>query len=83
MAEVGVQDYWVVLVNENAVVVHRDPTPGGYSSVTRMAGADTLSPLAMPEAVWTIDTLLGREDAPEGTLTGTRAFSQSVFDPVA
>lgn len=59
-AEVGVQDYWVVLVSKNAVVVHRDPTPNGYSTVTRLAGEETLSPLALPEAVWTIDTLLGR-----------------------
>ena len=65
-AQANIADYWVVLVKENAVVVHRDPTPSGYSSVTRLAGADTLSPLALPEAAWTIDTLLGREDAPEG-----------------
>ena len=65
-AEANIVDYWVVLVSENAVVVHREPTPSGYSSVTRLAGADTLSPLALPEAAWTIDTLLGREDAPEG-----------------
>ncbi len=65
-AQANIADYWVVLVNENAMVVHRDPAPSGYSSVTRLAGADTLSPLALPEAVWTIDTLLGREDAPEG-----------------
>ncbi len=64
-ARAGIADYWVVLVNENAIVVHRDPTPNGYSTVTRLAGADTLSPLALPEAVWTITTLLGREDALE------------------
>ncbi len=64
-AQANIADYWKVLVNENAVVVHRDPTPSGYSRVTRLAGADTLSPLALPEAVWTIDTLLGRENAPE------------------
>ncbi len=59
-ARAGIADYWVVLVSENAVVVHRDPTPSGYSTVTRLAGEDTLSPLALPEAVWTINTLLGR-----------------------
>lgn len=59
-AHAGIADYWVVLVSENAVVVHRDPTPSGYSIVTRLAGEETLSPLALPEAVWTIDTLLGR-----------------------
>ena len=64
-AQAGIQEYWVVLVSENAVVVHRDPTPSGYSSVIRLAGEDTLSPLAAPGAVWMIDTLLGRENAPE------------------
>ena len=64
-ANAGITDYWVVLVSENAVVVHRDPTPNGYSMVTRLAGEDTLSPLAAPEAVWTINTLLGRVEAPE------------------
>ncbi len=64
-AEANIEDYWAVLVSENAVVVHREPTPSGYSHVTRLSGADTLSALALPDAVWTIDTLLGREDAPE------------------
>ena len=64
-AEANISDYWVVLVSENAVVVHREPTPSGYSHVTRLSGADTLSALALPDAVWTIDMLLGREAAPE------------------
>lgn len=58
-AEANISDYWVALVNENAVVVHREPTPEGYGSVTRLTGQDTLSPLVVPEAVWTIDDLLG------------------------
>lgn len=63
-AQAGIRDYWVVLVNEAAVVRHRGPTPEGYQEVTRLAGADAISPLAMPEAVWTIDALLGREESP-------------------
>ncbi len=59
-ARAGIADYWVVLVSENSVVVHRDPTPNGYSIVTRLAGEETLSPLGLPEAVWTINALLGR-----------------------
>ncbi len=65
-AQAGITDYWVVLVNEAAIVRYREPTPEGYQSVARLAGADTLSPLAAPEAVWTINALLGREEAPEG-----------------
>ena len=61
-AKSGVPDYWVVLVNEDAIVRHRDPTSGGYAEVVRLAGQDTISPLAAPEAVWTVAALLGREE---------------------
>lgn len=50
-AQAGIADYWVVLVKDNTIVVHRQPTPKGYQDVTRQAGADALSPLAMPKAV--------------------------------
>jgi len=61
-AQAGITDYWVVQVNEAAIVRHREPTPEGYREVMRLAGADTLSPLAMPEAVWTISALLGTQE---------------------
>lgn len=64
-AQAGITDYWVVLVNEAAIVRHREPTAEGYQEVARLAGSDTLSPLAMPEAVWSVGALLGREEAPE------------------
>ena len=65
-SQAGITDYWVVLVNEAAIVRHRQPTSEGYQQVTRLAGADTLSPLVVPEAVWTVNALLGRAGAPEG-----------------
>ena len=58
-AQAGMTDYWVVLVNEDVIVVHRQPSPDGYQEVTRLCGTDTLSPLAMPEVGWTISELLG------------------------
>lgn len=61
-AQSEVNDYWVVLVKESAVVVHRQPSPAGYQDVTRLAGTDALSVLASPETVWTVDALLGKED---------------------
>ncbi len=64
-ARAGIIDYWVVLVNEAEVVRHRQSLPGGYQGVVRLAGADTLSPLAMPQARWTINELLGRTEASE------------------
>lgn len=56
-AQSVVSDYWVILLKENAVVVHRDPSQEGYKEVTRLTGEDTLSPLAMPDVVWTINGL--------------------------
>ncbi len=64
-AQAGITDYWVVLVNESVIVRHRTPTLEGYQDVTRLAGDDTLSPLAAPEAAWTVNALLGREGAPD------------------
>jgi len=64
-AQAGIVDYWVVLAGARAIAVHRQPTPEGYQDVVRLAGTDTLSLLAMPEAAWTVNDLLGRADAPE------------------
>ena len=60
-AQSGIADYWVVLVNESVIVRHRQPSAEGYGEVTRLAGMDTISPLAMPSTTWTINALLGRE----------------------
>jgi len=59
-AQAGITDYRVVLVNEAAIVRHRQPTPEGYQEVTRLAGADTLAPLAALEVFWTVGALLNR-----------------------
>ena len=64
-ARAGIADYWVVLVNEAAIAVHRQPSAEGYQEIVRLMGTNTLSPLAMPEAAWTINALLGRAEASE------------------
>lgn len=64
-AQAGITDYWVVLVNEDAIVRHRQPALEGYQDVTRLTGAETLAPLAAPGTAWTVNALLGREGAPE------------------
>lgn len=62
-AQAGVVDYWVVLVKENSIVRHRQPSAEGYGEALRLTGEDALSPLAAPEVAWTVETLLGRSDA--------------------
>ena len=58
-AQSGIADYWVVLVNESAIVRHRQPSAEGYGEVMRLAGTDTLSPLALPQANWIVHAFLG------------------------
>ena len=62
-AQAGIRDYWVVVEKENAIVVHREPSPDGYKDVKRLIGEDALSTLALPKVVWTVDVLLERSDA--------------------
>lgn len=61
-AQASIKDYWVVLVKEAAIVQHREPTPDGYCNVRWLVGEDKISPLAAPEAVWTVNALIGREE---------------------
>ena len=59
-AQAGVADYWVVLAEASAILVHRQPTLEGYQSVTRLSGDNTLSPLVAPDVAWTVSGLLDR-----------------------
>jgi len=61
-AKAGIKDYWVVIPEAQEIVVHRLPSAEGYQDVARLAGVDTLSPLAMPSTAWTVNALLGREE---------------------
>ena len=48
-AEAGVQEYWLVDLEGNAVEVYRGPSADGFQSVQRVGVAETLSPLAFPD----------------------------------
>ena len=61
-AQAGIREYWAVAEKDDAIIVHREPSAEGYQSITRLTGADAVSPLAMPETAWTVSTLLGEED---------------------
>lgn len=61
-AQAGINDYWAVLVKEKAIAVHSEPLAEGYKEVLRLSGQDRLSPPGLPEIVWTVDALLGKED---------------------
>lgn len=56
-AQAGIPDYWVVDLVHRAVVVHRGPTPSGYSDVTTHADGE-LRPLRHPQVSVDVGHLL-------------------------
>lgn len=60
-ARAGVRDYWVMDIVGRCIVVHREPTPRGYRSITSYASEETLSPLARPEESVRVADLLPPE----------------------
>ncbi len=47
-AEAGVPEYWVIDVDGERLVVHRDPTDGGYRTVTEFGRGEPVAPAALP-----------------------------------
>ena len=41
----GVPEYWIVDVDRDEVLVHREPVDGAYASVARFTPGDTIEPL--------------------------------------
>jgi Uma2 family endonuclease len=61
----GIEDYWIVNLPDGVLEVHRQPAPMTgqplgyhYRSIIRLTAADTLSPLARPDAVIAVANLL-------------------------
>lgn len=63
-AQAGIHDYWVSLVNERQLLVHRNPTSNGYAGdPLRLRAEDTVSPLFAPNVIIAVADLLPRGDA--------------------
>jgi Uma2 family endonuclease len=57
-AAAGVVEYWIVVPDEEAVDVYRDPSPSGYRTRLRYADGETLlRPLGLPEAAIRLATI--------------------------
>ena len=61
----GVEDYWIVNLPDGVLEVHRQPAPMAdqplghhYRSIIRLTKADTVSPLALPDAVVAVSKML-------------------------
>ena len=55
----GIMEYWVVNLQDDELVVHREPTADGYASVRTLARGESVSPLAFPDVALTVDEILG------------------------
>jgi len=55
----GLPEAWLIDLVQPGIDVHRGPSPAGYREVRRARSGETLSPLALPELVLSVSTLLG------------------------
>lgn len=57
-ARADVREVWIVDLAHDAVEVHRRPHPAGYESFERVEAGGRIAPIAFPDVVITVDTLL-------------------------
>ncbi len=64
-ARAGIEDYWIVNLPDGVLEVHRQPAPMTgqplgyhYRSIIRLTQADMVSPLAKPDTMITVSSLL-------------------------
>ena len=48
-ASADIPEYWIADLEHEALIIHRDPQPGGYRQIETRSGDETVSPLAAPE----------------------------------
>jgi Uma2 family endonuclease len=56
-AQHGVRDYWVVDVNTDTVIVHREPVDGVYRDITRHSALDTVTAVVLPSVALSLADL--------------------------
>lgn len=58
-ARQGIAEVWIVDLNHDAVEVYRQPGLDGYAEMTCVERGGSVSPLAFPDLVLTVDEILG------------------------
>jgi len=48
-AAAGVREYWIVDIDTQSVLVHRNPTANGYTTNQHVRGDESISPQALPD----------------------------------
>ena len=56
--ESSIAEYWVIDIKNRQVQIFRDPTPTGYSSQLILTESHSVSPLAFPEIIFSIASIL-------------------------
>lgn len=56
-AQHGVRDYWVVDINTDTVIVHRNPVGGVYRDITRHSSQDTVTAAVLPSVALSLANL--------------------------
>jgi Uma2 family endonuclease len=57
-ARAGLAEYWVLDINNRGLVAHRNPDAGRYTSIVFFREAESMSPLARPEAALAVGDML-------------------------
>ena len=57
-ARSSIAEYWVVDIKNRQVQIFRDPTPTGYGSQLILTETHSVSPLAFPEMIIAIVSIL-------------------------
>ncbi|MBA2447559.1 MAG: Uma2 family endonuclease [Chloroflexi bacterium] len=55
----GIAELWVLNLRTERLFVYRDATPRGYATSRILARGESISPLAFPEILLTVDEILG------------------------
>jgi Uma2 family endonuclease len=56
-AHAGISEYWIVEANAETVDVYRSPSGDGYAEHRRASRGETVSPLAFPDIVISVDSI--------------------------
>jgi Uma2 family endonuclease len=48
-AKARIQEYWIADLEDEALLVYRDPLPSGYGQIQTLRGDEQISPLAAPD----------------------------------
>ncbi len=57
-ARAGIIELWIVDINAELIEVYRNPGPNGYESIQQFRRGESISPLAFPDLLISVDDML-------------------------